>query len=266
MKKDFEGKTAIITGGGTGLGKGMAHELASRGANVVIASRNMDHLEPTAEEISKATGAKVIPVVCDVRDPSQVENLVDTAMEQFAAVDILINNAAGNFLVPSEKLTVNGWNSVIGIVLNGTWYCSSAAGRRMIQQGHGVILNIIATFAWTGAPGVVHSASAKAGVLAMTRTLAAEWGHYGIRVNALAPGVMVTEGASKNLLFDAPETQEKIKAGIPMRRLATIEEIARLAAFLCSEDASYITGDVMTADGGRWLSEGFTELMGALKS
>jgi NAD(P)-dependent dehydrogenase (short-subunit alcohol dehydrogenase family) len=266
MKKDFEGKTAIITGGGTGLGKGMAHELASRGANVVIASRNMDHLRPTAEEISKATGAKVIPVVCDVRDPSQVENLVDTVMEQFAAIDILVNNAAGNFLVPSEKLTVNGWNSVIGIVLNGTWYCSSAAGRRMIQQGHGVILNIIATFAWTGAPGVVHSASAKAGVLAMTRTLAAEWGHYGIRVNALAPGVMVTEGASKNLLFDAPETQEKIKAAIPMRRLATIEEIARLAAFLCSEDASYITGDVMTADGGRWLGEGFTQLMGALKS
>jgi NAD(P)-dependent dehydrogenase (short-subunit alcohol dehydrogenase family) len=262
MKRDFEGKCAIVTGGGTGLGKAMALELSSRGASVVIASRNMDHLAPAAEEIQRATGGTVLPVTCDVRDVSQVENLVDTAAERFGAIDVLINNAAGNFLVPSEKLTPNGWNSVIGIVLNGTWYCSSTVGRRMINQGHGVILNIIATFAWTGSPGVVHSASAKAGVLAMTKTLAAEWGRYGIRVNALAPGIMVTEGASKNLMFDSAETQERIKSQIPLRRLATIEEVAKLCIFLCSDDASYVTGDAMTVDGGHSLDRGFIEMMG----
>lgn len=236
-------------------------ELASRGASLVIASRTLDHLQPAAEEIYKATGATVVPIVCDVRDPEQVEKMISTTAESFGAIDVLINNAAGNFVVPSEKLTVNGWNAVIGIVLNGTWYCSSAVGRRMLDQGHGVILNIIATFAQSGAPGVVHSAAAKAGVLSMTRTLAAEWGHRGVRVNALAPGIMVTEGASKNLLFDSLEVQQKLAQGVPLRRLATIEEVAKLAAFLCSDDASYITGDVMTADGGRSLNTGFMELM-----
>jgi NAD(P)-dependent dehydrogenase (short-subunit alcohol dehydrogenase family) len=261
LTKDFSGKVCIITGGGTGLGKAMAMEFASRGASVVIASRNVDHLQPAAQEIIEKTGALVLAQQTDVRDPEQVQALVDKAVEGFGAVDILVNNAAGNFVVPAEKLSVNGWNSVIGIVLNGTFYCSSAAGRQMIEQKRGVILNIIATFAWTGAPGVVHSASAKAGVLAMTRTLAGEWGKHNIRVNALAPGVMVTEGASKNLLFDSEAAQAKIMDGIPLKRMAKLDEVARIAAFLCSDDAAYITGDCLTADGGRGLNDGFLQLM-----
>jgi NAD(P)-dependent dehydrogenase (short-subunit alcohol dehydrogenase family) len=258
---DFAKKTCIVTGGGTGLGKALAMHFAQRGANVVIASRNVDHLKPAAEEIEILTGAKVLTVQTDVREPEQVESLVNSTVDKFGTIDVLVNNAAGNFVVPSEKLTVNGWNSVIGIVLNGTWYCSSFAGRQMIKQNHGVILNIIATFAWTGAPGVVHSASAKGGVLAMTKTLAAEWGRYGIRVNALAPGVMVTQGASKNLLFDNEETQNEIKKSIPLNRFADLDEIAKIGLFLCSEDSAYITGDVITADGGRCLNEGFMPLM-----
>jgi NAD(P)-dependent dehydrogenase (short-subunit alcohol dehydrogenase family) len=184
-------------------------------------------------------------------------------VEKFGRIDILINNAAGNFLIPSEKLTPNGWNAVVRIVLDGTWFCSSVAGKQMIEQGGGCILNIIATYAWTGAPGVVHSASAKAGVLAMTRTLAAEWGRYGIRVNALAPGAMVTEGASKNLKFDSEEAQKLISKNVPLGRLASVDEIAELAVFLCSPKASYITGDVMTADGGAWLkSKSFLDMLG----
>lgn len=260
MAGEFKNKTVVITGGGTGLGKAMALTFARAGANIVIASRNAGHLDET-KAVIEMLGADVLAVTMDVRQPDQVEAMVKQTVERFGRLDVMINNAAGNFVVPAEKLSVNGWNSVIGIVLNGTFYCSSFAGRQMIEQGGGTILNIIATFAWTGAPGVVHSASAKAGVMAMTRTLAAEWGRYNIRVNALAPGVMVTEGASKNLLFDNPQTQEAIKKRIPLSRFATVEEIARIAAFLCSDDASYISGDVITADGGRWLDAGFLDLM-----
>jgi NAD(P)-dependent dehydrogenase (short-subunit alcohol dehydrogenase family) len=258
---DFAGQVAIVTGGGTGLGKAIAVNLAKRGAKLVIASRSEEHLNEAAAEIRKFGEVLCIPT--DVRDPIKVQSMVDGTIEKFGKIDILVNNAAGNFLVPSEKLTPNGWNAVTNIVLNGSWYCSSAAAKHMIAQKKGCILSIIATFAWTGAPGVVHSASAKAGVLAMTRSLAAEWGRYGIRVNALAPGVMLTEGASKNLKFDTKEGQEKLLRAIPLGRFATPEEIADLAIFLCSKTASYITGDVMTADGGAWLlgSKNFYELM-----
>jgi NAD(P)-dependent dehydrogenase (short-subunit alcohol dehydrogenase family) len=275
MAEDFMNKTVVITGGGTGLGKAMAMEFARGGANVVIASRNADHLNAAKAEIESASTdpstdpgrarkrplGPVLAVPTDVRHPDQVEALVNQSIERFGKIDVLINNAAGNFVVPAEKLTINGWNSVINIVLNGTWYCSSIAGRKMIEQGGGTILNIIATFAWTGSPGVVHSASAKAGVLAMTKTLAAEWGRYNIRVNALAPGVMVTEGASKNLLFDNADAQSGIKQGIPLNRFASVEEIADIAVFLCSHKAAYISGDVITADGGRCLDGGFLGLM-----
>lgn len=250
--KTFTNKVAIVTGGGTGLGREMSLKLAREGAKVVIASRNMENLQGTANLIADE-GGTVLAVPTDVREHSQVEALIKTVVEKFGRIDILINNAAGNFLVPSEKLTPNGWNAVVRIVLDGTWFCSSLAGKQMIEQGEGCILNIIATYAWTGSPGVVHSASAKAGVLAMTRTLAAEWGHYGIRVNALAPGAMVTEGASKNLKFDSEKAQKVIQKNVPLGRLASVDEIAELALFLCSPKASYISGDVMTADGGAWL-------------
>jgi NAD(P)-dependent dehydrogenase (short-subunit alcohol dehydrogenase family) len=262
LPNQFEGQVAIVTGGGTGLGKAMALNLARNGAKVVIASRKLENLNPAKEEIAKVTKAEqVIACQTDVRDPEQVQNLINQTKEKFGRIDILINNAAGNFAVPSEKLTPNGWKAVVEIVLNGTWFCSSIAGQEMIKQGSGCILNIIATYAWTGAPGVVHSASAKAGVLAMTRTLAAEWGHYGIRVNAFAPGAMVTEAASKNLLFDTEKAQEQVRKKIPLGRVTSVEEMAELAAFLCSPKAAFITGDVMTADGGNWLGRGFMDLM-----
>jgi NAD(P)-dependent dehydrogenase (short-subunit alcohol dehydrogenase family) len=250
-RSDFEGKVAIVTGGGTGLGKEMAIGLARRGAKIVIASRSQEHLEEAKAVISEH--GEVLAVPTDVREVARVQYMVEQAINKFGRIDILVNNAAGNFLVPSEKLSPNGWNSVTNIVLNGTWYCTSTVAPHMIKQQSGCILNVIATFAWTGAPGVVHSASAKAGVLAMTRSLAAEWGRYGIRVNALAPGVMVTEGASKNLKFDSEEAQKKLLKTIPLGRFATTEEIAELGIFLCSKKASYITGDVLTADGGSWL-------------
>jgi NAD(P)-dependent dehydrogenase (short-subunit alcohol dehydrogenase family) len=264
MEKEFASQVAIVTGGSAGLGKAMASQLAKNGATVVIASRKMENLQAAYDEISQF-GGKVAIQQTDVREYEQVEALIKRTVDEFGRIDILINNAAGNFAVQSEKLTPNGWNAVVGIVLNGTWYCSSLAGRQMIEQKSGCILNVIATYAWTGAPGVVHSASAKAGVLAMTRTLAAEWGHYGIRVNAFAPGPMDTEAASKNLLFADKKVQETIAKRIPLQRFLPVEEAAEAALFLCSKKASYITGDVMTADGGAWLGRGFFDFTEALK-
>ena len=260
----FQGKVAIVTGGGTGLGKAIALVLAKQGAKVAVASRSSEHIDSAAQEI-RASGGTAIAVQTDVREVTQVEALVAKTMAEFGQIDILVNNAAGNFTVAAEKLTPNGWNAVVNIVLNGTWYCSSIAGKEMIKRGSGCILNIIATYATTGAPGVVHSASAKAGVLAMTKTLAAEWGSYGIRVNALAPGIMVTEGASKNLNFDSDAAQEHLKKQIPLGRLATVGEIADLAAFICSDSASYITGDSIIADGGASLhNKSFLDMLHSL--
>lgn len=259
--KDFAGKVVVITGGGTGLGKAMALEMAGRGAKLVLASRNTEHLTAAAAEI-EAIGAEVLTVQLDVRNPEQVEKMVEQTVARFGKIDVLVNNAAGNFLVPAEKLSANGWNAVIGIVLNGTWNCTSAVGKVMLAQGHGTVLNIVANYAWSGQPGVVHSAAAKAGVLSMTRTLAVEWGRKGIRLNAFAPGPMVTSGASANLQYDTAEAQELIRRRIPLGRLTSAEEMARYAAFLCSDQAQYINGDVLTADGGQWLPRGFLDLTG----
>ncbi len=253
--KPFQGKTAVITGGGTGLGRAMALRLAELGANLVIASRKIENLEPTAEEI-RAKGVQCLPHVVDVRDFAKVEAMLPVVLGKFGNVDMLINNAAGNFLCPSDKLTINGWNAVVGIVLHGTWHCTNVFGRRMLEQGHGNILNIIATYAWTGAPMVVPSAAAKAGVLAMTRSLAVEWGPRGVRLNCIAPGAIVTEGASQNLAFASEEAQKVIKANNPLRRLGTQEELADLAAFLLSDYSSYINGDCITMDGGNSLGGG----------
>ncbi|MBX9877041.1 MAG: 2,4-dienoyl-CoA reductase [Candidatus Obscuribacterales bacterium] len=256
----FTGQTAIITGGSTGLGKAIAEELGKSGAQVVIASRNEKNLSSAKEDL-KSKGIEATTIQTDVRHPEQVEKMVAQTMERFGRIDMLINNAAGNFAVPSEELTVNGWNAVVGIVLNGTWYCTSAVAKVMLEQKKGTILNIIATYAWAGAPGVVHSAAAKAGVLAMTRTLAVEWGHRGIRVNAFAPGPMITEAASKNLLFDNAEAKQKVIDRIPARRFAELDEMAKIAGFLLSDQAAYINGDVLTADGGACLGRGFMDLM-----
>ncbi len=252
----FQGQVGMVTGGGTGIGFGIAQELARLGARVILASRSRDHLEPAVEKIRSLTGRQDAAdlAILDVRDPEAVESVVAKVWSDHQRIDYLVNNAAGNFVAPSDSLSPNGWNAVIGIVLNGTFYCSSAVGRRMIEGGAGgSILNIIANYAWTGAPGVVHSASAKAGVLAMTRTLAVEWARYGIRVNAMAPGPVNTEGASSKL-FPDERVAEGIRRTIPLRRFAELEEVANAASYLLSSYAAYVTGESFVIDGAQWLS------------
>ena len=254
-EKTFEGRVGIITGGGTGIGFGFARELARLGATVILASRSEEHLGPAVETLRSETGRAGAANfhVLDVRDAEAVEAMAAKVDADFGKIDFLINNAAGNFIVPSEQLSTNGWNAVIGIVLNGTFYCTSAVGKRMIaHKNGGSILNTIANYAWTGAPGVVHSASAKAGVLAMTQTLAVEWARHKIRVNAIAPGPVHTEGASKRL-FPDPMIEEGVRRTIPLRRFATLEEVANAAAYLLSDYASYVTGETLVIDGGQWL-------------
>lgn len=257
--RDLEGQVAIVTGGGTGLGRGISLELSRRGAKVVVASRSAEHLDAVVKEITEA-GGEAMSVPFDVRNVDEVNGMVKKVVDRFGRIDMLVNNAAGNFLFPAEKLTPNGWRAVLGIVLDGTWFCTSAVGKVMIEQGRGSILNIVANYAWSGQPGVVHSCAAKAGVLAMTRTLAVEWARFGIRTNAFAPGAMVTDGASANLKYDTPEAQEMIRKVIPVQRLTSAEEMANLAVFLLTPQASYINGEVLTADGGHWLPRGFLDL------
>ncbi len=252
----FAGRIGIITGGGTGIGFAMARELARLGATVVLTSRKEEHLGPAVEKLRSETGraAAAYFEVADVRDSEGVEAMVARVEKERGSIDFLVNNAAGNFIVQSDQLSANGWNTVIGIVLNGTFYCTSAVGKRMIEKKNGgAILNVIANYAWTGAPGVVHSASAKAGVLAMTRTLAVEWARHKIRLNAIAPGPVDTPGASERL-FPDPAMAEGIRKTIPLRRFATLEEVANAASYLLSDYAAYVTGEVMVIDGGQWLS------------
>jgi len=252
-ENSLEDRVAIITGGGTGLGKAMALEFSRLGAKIVVASRKLENLEKAAEEIEER-GGEALAVQTDVREPDQVGNLIAKTKERFGQIDVLVNNAAGNFICPAEELSVGGWRAVVGIVLDGTFYCSRAAGREMIaSERGGSILNIVATYAWGAGPGVIHSACAKAGVVALTRTLAIEWAKYGIRVNAIAPGPVPTEGASRALWAD-PDAAERVRRSVPLQRFGTPEEIAQAAAYLVSDYASYITGEVLTMDGGQWLN------------
>ena len=249
-------QVAIVTGGGTGLGRAMALEFSRLGAKLVLASRSLEHLEPAAAEI-RQLGGEVLAIPTDVRDPEQVDRMVAQAKERFGGIDILVNNAAGNFVCKAEDLSPNGWRAVVDIVLNGSFFCSRAAGKEMIAQGRGgKILSVLATYAWTGGPGTVHSAAAKAGVLAMTRTLAVEWARHKIRVNAITPGASQTEGAS-SALWGSPESARKLLERIPVGRLGMPEETARAASFLVSPYADYINGENLTLDGGAWLGRGF---------
>jgi NAD(P)-dependent dehydrogenase (short-subunit alcohol dehydrogenase family) len=251
----LNGRVAVITGGGTGIGFAIASEFGRLGARLVLASRSLDHLVPSAAQLV-AAGAEAITIQTDVRVPEQVEAMVAQAVAQFGGIDILVNSAAGNFVCPAEKLSPNGWNAVVNIVLNGTFYCSRAAGLRMIESGRGGnILNIVAAYAWTGGPGTVHSASAKGGVVAMTRTLAVEWARHKIRVNAIAPGPVATEGAGSRL-WASPEVREAMLRSVPQGRIGTVEEIASAAAYLVSDYADFITGEVLVMDGGQWLGKG----------
>ncbi|XRG79563.1 2,4-dienoyl-CoA reductase [Rossellomorea sp. GAMAL-10_SWC] len=248
-------KVVIVTGGSSGMGKAMAMRFAKDGARVVIAGRDIEKLNSAKEEIEQFDG-QVLPIAMDVRDPELIKNMVNEVDQKFGTIDFLVNNAAGNFICAAEDLSVNGWNTVINIVLNGTFYCSSEVGRYMIQHKiKGAITNIIATYAWDAGPGVIHSASAKAGVLAMTRTLAVEWGRkYGIRVNAIAPGpIERTGGAAK--LWLSEELENRTIQSVPLGRLGTPEEIAGLCAYLFSNEAGYINGSCFTMDGGQSLHQ-----------
>jgi len=233
----------------------MALEFARLGAKLVIASRKLENLTQTVKEI-QAQGGEALAVTVDVREPAQVDNMVTKTKEKFGKIDILINNAAGNFICPAENLSANGWRAVVGIVLDGTFFCSRAVGKEMIAQGTGgTILSILATYAWTGGPGTIHSASAKAGVLAMTKTLSVEWAKYKIRVNAIAPGPIDTQGAGK-ALWGSAEAYKIVEDSVPLKRFGQPIEVANTAAYLVSDYASFITGEALVIDGGQWLGQG----------
>jgi len=251
----LKGRVAVVTGGGTGIGLAVAKRLGELGARIVIGSRNSVNLESGSAALRHA-GLDPLTVQIDVRNPEQVDELVERTIKHFGHIDILVNNAAGNFICRAEDLSPNGWNAVVGIVLNGTFYCSRAVGRHMIQRGAGgSIVSILANYVWTGNAGTIHSAAAKAGVMSMTQTLAVEWARHRIRVNAVAPGAVESPGAAKQL-WDSPEAVDRLTNAVPLKRLGRPEEVADAVAFLVSDHAGYITGDVLTVDGGAWLGRG----------
>jgi len=250
----LKGKTIVITGGGTGLGKAMGTCFLQLGANLVITSRKAEVLEKTAAELEAATGGQVLAVPCDVRTYAQVEQLLAASTDKFGQIDALLNNAAGNFISPTERLSANAFSSIIDIVLKGTVNCSLAFGKHWIKEKQPAsILNIVTTYAFTGSAYVVPSSCAKGGVLAMTRSLAAEWGKYNIRTNAIAPGPFPTKGAWERLLPGDLAEKFDFRNRVPLKRAGDHQELANLAAFLVSDFAGYINGEVITIDGGEWL-------------
>lgn len=251
----LKGQVAIVTGGGTGLGLAIAQRLGELGARVAVGSRNSEHIESGTAALRHA-GLDPLAIQIDVRNPEQVDEMVQRVVKHFGHIDILINNAAGNFICRAEDLSPNGWNAVVGIVLNGSFYCSRAVGRHMIARGRGgSIVSILANYVWTGSPGTIHSAAAKAGVMSMTQTLAVEWARHNIRVNAVAPGPIESEGAAQQL-WNTPEAVQRITDMVPLRRWGKPRDVADAVAFLVSGHAQFITGEVLTLDGGAWLGRG----------
>jgi NAD(P)-dependent dehydrogenase (short-subunit alcohol dehydrogenase family) len=251
----LKGKTIVVTGGGSGLGKTMTRYFLELGANVAISSRNLEKLQNTAKELEQETGGNCLPVQCDVRHYNEVEAMLKTVLDTFGKVDVLLNNAAGNFISPTERLSANAFDTIIDIVLKGTKNCTLAFGKHWIntKQERSKVLNIVTTYAWTGSGYVVPSAAAKAGVLAMTRSLAVEWAKYGMQFNAIAPGPFPTKGAWDRLLPGDLKDKFDMAKKVPLKRVGEHQELANLAAYLVSDFSSYINGEVITIDGGEWL-------------
>lgn len=251
----LEDKVIVITGGGSGLGKAMTKYFMELGAKVAITSRDLEKLQGTAKELEEQTGGKCLAVQCDVRHYDQVEAMLNAVLDEYGRADVLLNNAAGNFISPTERLSANAFDTIIDIVLKGTKNCTLAFGKHWIdtKQEKSTILNIVTTYAWTGSAYVVPSATAKAGVLAMTRSLAVEWAKYGIRSNAIAPGPFPTKGAWDRLLPGDLKDKFDLAKKVPLKRVGDHQELANIAAYLVSDFSAYVNGEVITIDGGEWL-------------
>ncbi len=253
----LKGKTIIVTGGGTGLGRSMGKYFLELGANLVITSRKQNVIDETAAQLSRETGGNVLAVPCDVRQYEEITNVIEKAEAAFGAITGVVNNAAGNFISPTERLSHRAFDIVVDIVLKGTYYTTLAVGKNWIARKQpGVFLNIVTTYAWTGSGYVVPSACGKAGVLALTRSLAVEWAKYNIRSNAIAPGPFPTEGAWSRLLPGELVKKFDPAQRIPLKRVGEHQELANLAAYLISDFSSYVNGEVVTIDGGEWLRNG----------
>lgn len=253
----LKGKTIIITGGGTGLGRSMGKYFLELGANLVITSRKKEVLDKSAAELISETGGKVLAIACDVRKYEEVENVIKTTESTFGQIHGVVNNAAGNFISPTERLSHRAFDIVVDIVLKGSYYTTLAAGKNWIAKKQpGTFLNIVTTYAWTGSGYVVPSACGKAGVLALTRSLAVEWAKYKIRSNAIAPGPFPTEGAWSRLLPGDLVKKFDPAQRVPLKRVGDHQELANLAAYLMSDYSAYVNGEVITIDGGEWLRSG----------
>jgi NAD(P)-dependent dehydrogenase (short-subunit alcohol dehydrogenase family) len=259
----YDGQVVLITGAGTGLGRAMAVEFARLGASLVIASRRQEHRQAGIEAVTRVAEeagrkpARVIGIPVDVRDPEQVAAAFDRAESELGPVDVLVNNAAGNFPVAAEDLSFNGWRAVTAIVLDGTFNCSTEFARRAIaREATGAVLNIGATYAWTGGPGTAHSAAAKAAVMNLTQTLSVEWAPVGIRVNCLAPGLFPHGDRAAAMVASRPGGAEQDSTTVPGGRAGRLHEIGWAATYLCSPYAAYLTGHTLVLDGGNWLRRG----------